>query len=224
MNKNIYQIITELQREIISISDKGKITNDFINLIEEVYFTNKLAEKFIVIFDPNQSTWHLIHKLLKQAAIKGKAQDFAKHLVGAKLQLRFPEITIGNQSTSAADDQTHRPGDFLIGDTAFHVTVSPMPSVFNKCLDNISQGYKPFLLVPDDKLIGSRQNALQICSENISVESIESFVSQNIDEISIFKKDNLTKSVKDLIEIYNHRVDEVEFDKSLMIDLPKNIL
>ena len=224
MNKNIYQIIKELQIENYSISDQGKIKNDFINLIEEVYFTNKLTEKFVVIFDPIQSTWHLIHKLLKQAAIKGKAQGFAQHLVGAKLQLRFPEVTVVNQPTSAADNQTHRPGDFLIGDTAFHVTVSPMPSVFNKCLDNIFHGYKPFLLVPDDKLIGSRQNASQFFNKNISVESIESFVSQNIDEISIFKKDNLTKSVKDLIEIYNHRVDEVEYDKSLMIELPKNLL
>lgn len=87
----------------------------------------------------------------------------------------------------------------------------------------IFQGYKPFLLVPDSKLIGTRQNAEEWCEQRISVESIESFVSQNIDEISIYNKENLSTNIKDLILIYNKRVDLVETDKSLMIELPSNL-
>jgi hypothetical protein len=99
-----------------------------------------------------------------------------------------------------------------------------MQPVFEKCRHNIQQGLKPFLLVPDSKLIGSRQIAEQTSLQQITVESIESFVSQNINEISNFDKGKLTTSFKELILIYNRRIDEVETDKSLMIELPANLL
>lgn len=181
-------------------------------------------QKIKLIYNPALSTWYIVHDLLLTATAEGKAGYIAQHLVGAKLQLRFPNISVSNESASTADMQTQRPGDFLIGHTAFHITVAPMPAVYEKCKHNISQGYKPFLLVPDSKLIGARQLAEQVSEQQITVESIESFVSQNINEISSFNKENLTKSFKDLIAIYNHRVDEVETDKSLMIELPSNLL
>jgi len=192
-------------------------------LVERVRdFHNR--QKIKLTFNPAISTWHIIHSLLSTATAEGKAGYIAQHLVGAKLQLRFPDITVSNESASTADMQTQRPGDFLIGHTSFHVTVAPMPAVFDKCLHNISQGYKPFLLVPDSKLIGTRQIAEQNSEQQIAVESIESFISQNINEISIFNKDKLADSFKELIRIYNTRIDEVETDKSLMIELPSNLL
>lgn len=181
-------------------------------------------QKIKLTFNPALSTWHIVHNLLAEATAEGKAGYVAQHLVGAKLQLRFPKIEVSNEGGSTADMQTQRPGDFLIGHTAFHVTVAPMQPVFDKCRHNIRQGFKPFLLVPDSKLIGARQIAEQTCEQQIAVESIESFVSQNINEISSFDKDNLTNSFKELVEIYNGRVDEVETDKSLMIELPSNLL
>lgn len=98
-----------------------------------------------------------------------------------------------------------------------------MSAVYVKCKSNISQGYKPFLLVQDSKLIGTRQIAEQVSEQQIAVESIESFISQNINELSHFEKENLTTNFKNLIEIYNLRVNEVETDKSLMIELPSNL-
>jgi hypothetical protein len=176
-----------------------------------------------LIFNPAFTTWHIVHELLHLAASEGKAGPVAQHIVGAKLQLRFPDLAVSNESANTADMQTQRPGDFLIGNTAFHITVAPMTPVFEKCKHNIAQGLKPFLLVPDNKLIGTRQNAEQMSEQQIAVESIESFVSQNIDEISVFQKDNLILRIKDLIAVYNKRVDEVETDKSLMIELPSNL-
>lgn len=180
-------------------------------------------QKIKLTFNPALSTWHIVHNLLIEAAAVSKAGYVAQHLVGAKLELRFPDMQVSNECASAADMQTQRPGDFLIGHTAFHVTVAPMQAVFDKCRHNIRQGYKPFLLVPDNKLIGARQIAEQTSEQQIAVESIESFVSQNINEISSFSKDKLTTSFKELITIYNRRVDEVETDKSLMIELPSNL-
>ncbi|MBS1687050.1 MAG: DUF4928 family protein [Bacteroidetes bacterium] len=180
-------------------------------------------QKIKLTFDPSHSTWHIVHNFLIEAAQEGKAGFVAQHLVGAKLELRFPEIHVSNESGSTADLPTQRPGDFLIGHTAFHVTVAPMNGVFDKCRHNILQGFKPFLLVPDDKLQGTRQLAEEISKHQIAVESIESFVSQNINELSGFNRDQLAYSFKQLVVIYNRRVDEVETDKSLMIELPSNL-
>lgn len=180
-------------------------------------------QKIKLTFNPALSTWHIVHNLLAEATAEGKAGYVAQHLVGAKLELRFPNIEVSNEGGSTADLQTQRPGDFLIGHTAFHVTVAPMPPVFEKCRHNISQGFKPFLLVPDSKLIGARQIAEQTSDQQIAVESIESFISQNINEISSFDKDQLSGSFKELVLIYNRRIDEVETDKSLMIELPSNL-
>lgn len=192
-------------------------------LVERVRdFHNR--QKIKLTFNPGLSTWHTIYNLLQEANEVGKAGYVAQHLVGAKLQLRFPDLEVSNESGSTADVQTQRPGDFLIGNTAFHVTVAPMPPVFDKCMDNIRRGLKPFLLVPDGKVIGARQFADQLCNQQIAVESIESFVSQNINELSYFNNDRLIVSLKDLLNLYNARVDEVETDKSLMIEIPQNLL
>ncbi len=191
-------------------------------LVERVQdFHNR--QKIKLTFNSALSTWHIVHNLLGEAIAEGKAGYVAQHLVGAKLQLRFPNMKVSNEGGSTADMQTQRSGDFLIGHTAFHVTVAPMQPVFDKCKHNISQGLKPFLLVPDNKLQGARQIADQLSEQQIAVESIESFISQNINEISNFDKEKLTISFKDLVAIYNRRVDEIETDKSLMIDLPSNL-
>ncbi|WP_134217370.1 DUF4928 family protein [Pelotomaculum sp. FP] len=84
--------------------------------------------------------------------------------------------------------QLGRPGDFLVGDTAFHVTVAPMPAVYEKCKRNIEDGFRVYLLVPDRSLIGAKQNAETVAPGKITVESIEPFVGQNIEELSVFSK------------------------------------
>lgn len=54
----------------------------------------------------------------------------------------------------------------------------------------------------------------------VSVESIESFVSQNIEELSDFAGDKVSQNIKLLLEKYNERVAEVETDLSLQIRIP----
>jgi hypothetical protein len=177
----------------------------------------------MLFFDPKLSTWLTIKQLLAEAKREGKAGYVAQHLVGAKLQLRFPNITISNESASTADKPTNRQGDFTIGDTVFHVTVAPMQAVFEKCKQNLTEGLKVYLLVPDGKLAAARQMAEEFCNGHIAVESLESFVSQNIEEISSFSSHQLKTNISNLIKLYNQRVDAVEIDKSLMIELPSNL-
>ena len=224
--KNITSSIAVLEKMNINELDpieREEIIGHLQEIISEKVHTYLKGQRIKVDFNPNQSTWKLIQKILYVAMEHGKEGQVAQYLVGAKLQLRFPDISVGNESYSTADDQLNRFGDFLIGDTVFHITVAPMPAVFEKCRKNLKQGYRVYLLVPDKKLIGTRQITETNELQNISVESIESFISQNIDELSTFSKDKLIEELKLLLETYNKRVDLIETDKSLMIEIPKNL-
>jgi hypothetical protein len=221
--KSLLETIKTISLENKTETERNEVLLSMMGFLVERVKDYHNRQKIKFTFNPSHSTWHIIHQLIEESASLGKAGYLAQHLVGAKLELRFPEIHVTNECASAADIQTQRPGDFLIGNTVFHVTVSPMPAVFEKCQQNIYQGYSPYLLIPDKKLIGARQLAEQLCGNEITVESIESFVSHNINEISVFDRNNLTSNFKALVLIYNRRVDEVETDKSLMIELPKNL-
>lgn len=176
------------------------------------------------IYDQNKIARLLIKDLLESAKESGKYGPVAQHLVGAKLQMRFPDETIRNDSYSVSDIQSDLPGDFVVGNTAFHVTVAPMPALFDKCQQNIRDGYRVYILVPEIRLPGARDMAEMFQPERIAVESIESFVAQNLDELSTFSGERMSGGFRRLLEIYNCRVDESETDKSLMIEMPKNLL
>jgi hypothetical protein len=186
-----------------------------------IEFHNRERIKFV--YDSSKTTWQTIQELLLAARETGKEGPVAQYLVGAKLKLRFPDLIIGNESYSTADDQLGRPGDFWIGDTAFHATVAPMSALFEKCAQNIKEGYRVFLLVPDRTLSGARQNAELAMPGRIVVESIESFVSTNIEELSVFARKGVVSGLRRLLETYNGRVLECETDKSMLIEIPKNL-
>lgn len=181
-------------------------------------------ERLKIVYDASKSTWQAMHDLLAMARETGKEGPVAQYLVGAKLELRFPDVEIRNESYSTADDQSGRPGDFQIGDTAFHITVAPMHALYEKCRRNIDRGFRVYLLVPDRCLIGARQNIETTMQGQVAVESIESFVGQNIEELSAFSKNKLVDGFGRLLQTYNRRVNEVEADKSMLIEIPRTLL
>lgn len=207
----------------VSADERKEILDSFqeflVGKIQDFHNRQRLK----MVYDPSKTTWQTIHELLAFAKENGKEGPVAQYLVGAKLQLRFPGVEIGNESYSTADVQLGRPGDFYIGDTAFHVTVAPQPAVYEKCKRNVEQGYRAYLLVPDRSLVGARQNAEATLQGKIAVESIESFVSQNVEELSIFSKDGVVDGFRRLLETYNERVDRTETDKSMLIEIPNNL-
>ncbi len=215
--------LAKLNLDLLSPEERNSILVSFQRYLVDKVRDYHNRQKIKLVFDPKLSTWLTIKQLIEDAKREGKAGYVAQHLVGAKLQLRFPSITISNESASTADKPTNRQGDFTIGDTVFHVTVAPMQAVFEKCKQNLAEGLKVYLLVPDGKLAAARQMAEEFCNGHIAVESLESFVSQNIEEISSFNSQQLKTNVTNLIHIYNQRVDAVEIDKSLMIELPSNL-
>jgi len=179
------------------------------------------AEKISFKYRPSMTSHETVGVILDSARKRQKTGEVAEYLVGAKLALRFPKYGIRNSSASSADRQTEQQGDFQINDCIFHVSVTPNRGHFDKCMDNLADGFRVFLLVPDDSLQGSRYSAQQDTDGQVSVESIESFVSQNIEELSEFAGEKVVCNIRRLLVKYNERVAQVETDLSLQIRIPK---
>ena len=146
----------------------------------------------------------------------------AQHLVGAKLEIRFPNETIGRDSATAGDQQTGRQGDFQIGQTAFHVTMAPMPKLEDRVRANIRDGYVPIILVPESKVQFTRGLFDSISlGDRVGVQSIETFVGTNIDEMGCFRTEGTQRGLATLIRRYNERIEACEPDLSLRIKEPE---
>lgn len=216
--------ISSMKLESLNAKERVAIIEDLQGFLVEKVKEYHSRQRLKVSYDPAKTTFQTIADLLSLARSNGKEGPVAQYLVGAKLQLRFPELTVSNDSYSTADDQLGRSGDFLIADTVFHVTVAPMTALFLKCRQNIQGGLRVFLLVPERALVAARQLAEQELPGKISTISIEAFVSQNIEELSTFSQDRLAVGIYRLLRAYNERVDAVEGDKSMLMDLPANLL
>lgn len=145
----------------------------------------------------------------------------ARHLVGATLAIRFPGKTIPNFPYSAADDQGGRSGDFQVGGTAFHVTVAPSKAHAARCGKNLRDGLAAFLIV-DEANVDRAKYALEFekIAGRVAVESVESFVGQNLSELAEFTADRVGPTWGSLLRTYNARVSGVETDGSLLIEIP----
>lgn len=143
-----------------------------------------------------------------------------QHLVGAKLTRAHPNIDVPVHPGTAADVQTGRAGDFQVGTTVYHVTAAPGPAVLEKCRANIQAGLSPVLLVP---LAAKPRAELRAEDLNlygrVTIVGIEDFLAINIIELSDGEGPKFIKVMRDIITEYNRRIEAVETDKSLKIDL-----
>jgi len=143
-----------------------------------------------------------------------------QHLVGAKLERRFKSITVPNYPAHAGDVQTAREGDFIIAKSVYHVTAAPSPSVIRKCAVNIEGGLHPVLLIPSEQ-----ENKAQVLAQiegidqELTIISIEDFVSINIIQLATEENKDFFSVLKEIVQIYNRRLAEVETDLSLKIQL-----
>jgi hypothetical protein len=222
--RRLLEVLKRLRLESESEAVRNKTLDEFQRLLVEKVQEYQSRKRLEITYNASVTTWAAVHEVLKQAGQVGKAGPVAQYLVGAKLQLRFPNVEIGNDRYSAPDVQTGRQGDFQVQDTAFHVTVSPTQAVYQKCIQNIQAGLRVYLLVPDSFVVGARQNAQTTAADQIAVESIESFVANNVEELSQFAKNELVGGFRRLLQKYNERVNAIELDKSLLIEIPRSLL
>ncbi len=169
----------EMRREILTAMQRHIVVG---------YVSRYFAVKRVkATFNINDATWLFVHTILENAAKSGKAGAVAEYLVRAKLAIKFPNKEIRNKRFSVSDAQGGFAGDFEVGKTVFHVTVAPMPELFEKCRDNLEGGMRVYLLVPDSRIVGTKQNAELCGAGRITVESIEGFVATNVDERCEFR-------------------------------------
>lgn len=173
-------------------------------------------------YNPDLIPWYFFRDLMKAAAERGQDQDVSRHLVGASLHLAFPELT-KDDPTYEVDHQTMPLGHFLVGDMVFHVIMAPFMEVYDTCRANIEQGFRVWLLVPEKYFCGTRQNAEIILPGKITVSSIESFVSQNLERLAGFSRERLGGALRQFLETYNERVKTRGADQSLLIRIPPNL-
>lgn len=179
------------------------------------------------LIDPNRPARVAIASIMQAAIERGgnAAGAVAQHLVGAKLSLRFPNENVGRDNYTTADQQTARAGDFQIGDTAFHVTMSPSEDLFrNRCVANIRDGFRPVVVVPEARVAGAAQLAdLAGLDDRVEVLSIESFVGLNVEEMASFRTSIVRGGLRALLNTYNERIRQIETNPSLQVDIPANL-
>ncbi|MEA2708622.1 MAG: hypothetical protein QOF78_1223, partial [Phycisphaerales bacterium] len=163
------------------------------------------------------SAW--IAALLDEARSRsgGKVEQ---HLVGAKLEERHPDVVVSNFSGHAADAQTGRDGDFIVGSTCYHVTAAPGSGVIRKCAANLAAGLHPVLLAPRDQVVKARNLAEdQEVASRVTIIAIEDFIALNVIEMSKGNQQVFVSVLKAIVERYNRRLGEVESDLSLKIEI-----
>jgi hypothetical protein len=143
-----------------------------------------------------------------------------QHLVGAKLEILYPDQIFHHNGYSVADAPTKRAGDFDLGDCAIHVTTSPSPGLLGKCQHNLSQGLRPLIISSSAGAIFAEKLASSVGLEKrIDVLDIEQFLVANIFEWTKFDAKDRKTTLQDLITHYNAIVDSCETDPSLKIEL-----
>ena len=211
------QGLTEKERQDVA----STLEAYFVKRIQADYFAK---QRMKIDIDTRKPVFAIVSDILQTAKNRPDQPTgaVAQHLVGAKLELRFPSAQIGRDKANAADQQTNRQGDFQLGDTAFHVTMSPMLKLVARAQENIREGYRPVMLVPFDKvqfatdLFESEGLGGRVC-----VQSIESFVGTNIEEMGEFEADRIKVEIAQLVRKYNERISSCEIDKSLMVEEPE---
>ena len=130
-------------------TDIAIIEKYWIDRVQD-FFSGK---PFRIRLDSAHGLRRLVRDLLDQAKSRQDKSTWTnyvgavmQHLVGAKFNCMLKPGTVEHNSFSTADAQAGRPGDFLLGDVAIHVTTAPGESVIERCRTNLNGGLKPVLI------------------------------------------------------------------------------
>ncbi|MGC4774924.1 DUF4928 family protein [Micromonospora chalcea] len=191
----------------------------FVDRVRIDYFEQKRIE---VTVNPRRPARLVVSSIIATARERdGAAGAVVQHLVGALLHLLFPAAGIGREGYATADYQTGRAGDFLVGDTAVHVTMSPTEQLIAvRCKENIRRFLRPLVLVPRDKVEAARQLAevAELDSE-VEVLAIEDFIGLSLEQAAEFSTDGIRNKIHDLLEGYNERIETIERNPSWKLDI-----
>lgn len=211
--------LNELAQE--KLLDFDAIEKWWIGRVRE-FFSSK---PFSLKVDSSKSIRSIVSDLIEAAFDRQRecpgvmvAGAVMQHLVGAKIATALPDVKIKHEGFSVADAPAGRKGDFLIGDTAIHVTTAPTEALIRKCCDNLAQNLRPLVITTQSGVGGAIALAKNAdVAERIDILEIEQFVAINVYEWSAFQQTKRTVTVRQLVEAYNRIIDQCETDPSLKI-------
>ncbi len=100
----LFKALSGLELNTIPAEERNLILTNLQSYLVDKVRDYHNRQKIKLIFDPKLSTWVTIKNLLEDAKNEGKAGFVAQHLVGAKLQIRFPEIPVSNNQQALPTD------------------------------------------------------------------------------------------------------------------------
>ncbi len=177
---------------------------------------------------PGKSLSSIVSDLLAQAAARQKENPGAtyagtvlQHLVGAKLDLVLPdEKRVEHHGACVSDSSTARSGDFIVDNTAIHVTVAPGEALMRKCAENIESGLHPVVVTTaEGRPAAESQAKIQMIHGQVDIVEAEQFIATNIMEWGNFSAVSQREEIEKLIMRYNEIVSDVETDVSLCIQM-----
>ena len=185
------------------------------------------SRSFKLKIDPSKSIRSIIADLMESAFARQKrlpgvmvAGAVMQHLVGAKIQTALPKAVIEHHGFSVADAPSGRKGDFLIGDTAIHVTTAPSEALIRKCCDNLAQSLRPLIITTSGGVGGALALAKNAnVAERIDILEIEQFIATNVYEWTSFEHAKRAITVSQLVKAYSDIIDVCETDHSLKISI-----
>jgi hypothetical protein len=215
---------------------------DFLNLLHEdglldfsaieSWWVDRAKEYFAsrpfrLRLDPSRSLRSIVAELIEAAFVRQRespgtmvAGAVMQHLVGAKIEIALPQEQIEHTGFAVADAPGGRKGDFLIRDTAIHVTTAPTDALIRKCRDNLSENLRPVIITTQSGAGGAGALAKNAgIADRIDILEIEQFVATNVYEWSKFELAQRPLSVRELVERYNRIVENSETDPSLKISI-----
>lgn len=193
------------QREKLITQAQGMLIGPLRDIIEQDPLEARIK---------GRSAEAIVAEILQDADEKGKLGDVAQYLVGAKLMLRLKrEIPVHSANKS---DRKHRAdeaakwGDFVIENAVIEVAMGSQDDKHLQQIEEIVENTdkEVWLLTRKDREAGWKdaiKGSSDIKSDRVVVNSVESFVGQNITELAGFSAVEKVKQLKELFELYNTR-------------------
>jgi hypothetical protein len=185
------------------------------------------SQPFILNYDQSRTLRAMLDDLLGQALKRQRESPgttyvgaVLQHMVGAKLVLAMPEVTIEHHGFSVADAVSSRSGDFVIDDVAIHCTTAPTEALLDKCCANLQSSVRPIILT-----VGKGLGAAEVMAETkgisgrVEIMDAIQFLAANLYELSLFATSKRRITIEKLVEQYNVIVDANEPDPSFRVSL-----
>ena len=175
-----------------------------------------------LLFNTDKKSSQLIHEILEHARRLRREDFVARALISAHLSVQYPRLETQTSSAGTASTESDDRAELFVNDTVFHVTTAPSPYLYEKWAENLQNGYRVFILVPERLLTDVRQYVASVLPGKVTVTSVETFLSQSIEYSAAFSKDEIIRGVWRLLNMYNQQVAALTRDTALLIELPHN--